>query len=257
MPSLPTSPAAQAFFRALDDEQSQNQQQNPWIRKRIQTLGWRNRHSQDDSYPCTVQGRSIQVQQVQRGEVEGTYGTGATVWPAAMVLIKYLERHPELVQGRCVADLGAGTGLTSLAAAVLGASKVYCTDGEASVVRLAQDNVERCSSPGCPLVVQEFWWGRDRLPEPVDVVLVADCVLPKLYPIDPLVEALDQLLTEDETSVAFLSYEHRYFAAYDPRVYFRESAESKGLRVDVIPLEEQDEVYSVDDIEIWRVQRQR
>ena len=80
----------------------------------MRTAGWRNRYSQAEYYPVdlvvvrqekeeeevannnnnnsSISSRRRRVQfnvlQVQRGEVEGTYGTGATVWPAAMVMLK-------------------------------------------------------------------------------------------------------------------------------------------------------------------------
>ena len=45
-----------------------------------------------------------------------------------MVLAKFLELHPSIVEGKAVLELGAGTGLTGIAAAMLGASEVLLTD---------------------------------------------------------------------------------------------------------------------------------
>jgi predicted nicotinamide N-methyase len=295
---LPSSPAARAFFAALDGAQetsssdgrqrlpssssSNNKRCSSSIQKRIATLGWRNRYSQDDHYPIQIgSSTSFKVIQVQRGEVEGTYGTGATVWPASVVLIKYLERHAAtLLHEKRVVDLGAGTGATSIAAALLGASHCVCTDGEAAVVQLAQVNIRNaarelnenngthtdCSTlesviriRNCLVSAEKYWWGTGSIAAmgdtQCDVVLVSDCVLPKLYPIAPLVDALDQLLVSPR-ALAILSYEHRYFAEYDPRDKFRELCHAKGLIVLVIPMDEQDPVYSVDDIEIWHVRRE-
>jgi citrate synthase len=67
------------------------------------------------------------------------------------------------------------------------------------------------------------------------------------------VKALDDLMGDE--SVALLSYEHRYYQEYDPRSKFRELATRRGLDVHVVPLSEQDSIYSVDDIEIWKVRR--
>jgi len=313
--SLPSSPAARAFFAALDRQSSSDGGGNAdkddkiaatssaFIQKRIRTLGWRNRHSQDEYYPIDVDSVKFKVLQVQRGELEGTYGTGATVWPASVVLVKYLERHRDaVVAGKRVVDLGAGTGVTSIAAALLRAESVVCTDGEPKVVELARDNVRRVASElrvesetnvaaiddggnddtatttstttvirGCPIQTQLYWWGSGPIPAisnvkyddekgdsevnvGCDVVLVSDCVLPKLYPIAPLVEALDQLL-RTPAAFALLSYEHRYYPDYDPRDKFRELAAAKDLRVGVIPIDDHDPVYSVDDIELWKVER--
>jgi hypothetical protein len=86
-----------------------------FIQKVSQTLGWRNRYSQSKYYPLeinfnessstgadalitTKKSITIQIEQVQRGEIENTYGTGATVWPASLVLVKYLEHHILLQQ---------------------------------------------------------------------------------------------------------------------------------------------------------------
>jgi predicted nicotinamide N-methyase len=283
-PNLPSSPAARAFFAALDGNDDKgntsNKKQSDFVRKRIQTLGWRNRYSQDEYYPIEMGASNFSVLQVQRGELEGTYGTGATVWPAAVVMLKYLERHSEsLLKGKKVIDLGAGTGVTSIGAAVLGARHVICTDGEASVIQLARDNIERASQQlggqptdsesnepsssvssltiaDCKVDVQAYWWGAGTIQndDACDVILIADCVLPKLYPIAPLVEALDQLLVRPN-AVAIFSYEHRYYPEYDPRTKFKEMAAAKDLVVEVIPMEQQDPVYSVEDIEIWHVRR--
>jgi Lysine methyltransferase len=348
---LPSSPAARAFFAALDDvggaggtrkTKQTTTTTSDFVTKRIQTLGWRNRYSQQEQYPVSISISSIKtaaaaaaaaatddddddaqtgdsstrtsysfsVRQVQRGELEGTYGTGATVWPAAMVLVKYLERHATtLLYNKRVVDLGTGTGLTSIAAALLGARRVVCTDGEAPVVQLARDNIAQVVVridaaaakdttsvgdgkeksvedatkadgshfvlKGCPIDVQEYWWGtgtiKNGMNEEKDdinmgddlVVLVSDCVLPKLYPIAPLVDALDQLLpsssaaasSSSSSSMAILSYEHRHYADYDPRDKFRQLAAAKNLHVSVVDMEQQDPVYSVDDIEIWHVTR--
>lgn len=260
-------PAAQAFFDALDTRSSSSRQSEN-LKQRAQSVGWRNRHSQAEYYPCTVNGIRFSVQQVQRGEVEGTYGTGATVWPAAIALVKYLERNPSLLQGKKVVDLGSGTGITSVASAILGASTVICTDGEDNVVKLARSNVQhvqeewkseevRSVSFG-NLSVQRYWWGDDSMKDHQDceVILVADCLLPKLYPIAPLVGAIDELLGSP-TSVAILSYEHRYYPEYHPRSKFEELAAERGLVVEKITGDKLDPVYSVDDIEIWHVTRRK
>ena len=57
-------------------------------------LEWRQRYANADEYPlelptvpCT-----LSLRQRMRGELTGL-GTGATVWPAAHVLARYLERR--------------------------------------------------------------------------------------------------------------------------------------------------------------------
>jgi ribosomal protein L11 methylase PrmA len=394
------SPAAQALFNAFDiqqqtnnkmgrciiqersitnskgSNQQQQQQQvkskikSQYIQKQIHILGWRNRYSQSEYYPITIQthpswnhpdiadtmvsatasspsSTTFHVKQVQRGEIENTYGTGATVWPASIVLIKYIERHAmDLIYNKTIIDLGTGTGITSIVAALLGAKHIICTDGEHSVVQLAKENIynvalECCNKNNiatatsdyddnnrldyqtkftsnvnnsnnkdsnntdstvhyinqCPIEVQQYWWGTGSIQSKIiqnqtishifDIILISDCVLPKLYPIEPLIDAIDQLLylptstndTDIETcndtttnndinnhnninhrpkQMAIVSYEHRYYELYDPRVYVKQLCNEKQLQIDIVPIEEQDEIYSIpDDIEIWHIYRKK
>ena len=52
------------------------------------------------------------------------------------------------------------------------------------------DAIASCSINREKLIVAEYNWGENisHLGAPFDVVLVSDCVLPKLYPIEPLVQ---------------------------------------------------------------------
>jgi len=208
-----------------------------------------------------VNSTSYTVSQLRRGELDG-YGTGASVWPASIVLMKYLEKKNSF-QGKTILDLGAGTGIMSIGMSVLGAEFIVSTDGSQRVVELAQENIERYRKEnGGQFCVKLYLWGdedssRSLLAETkegkYDVILVSDCVLPKLYPIEPLIEAFHQL--SGPNTIIYLSYEHRYFPEYDPRTKFRELVERKGFEMKVVPKEEHDEMYSVDDIQIWKLQR--
>jgi len=265
---LESHPTAKAIFAAFDGNSTMHvssKTQSNLIRKQLQSLGWRSRYSQSKDYPISIKGKNFTIEQVQRGEIDGTFGTGATVWPASIVLLKYLELHLDKVKGKKVIDLGAGTGITSMAAAILGAERVVCTDGVESVVKLARQNISKACTQlereeeeiskqcGC-IETQYYWWGSGSIKEQFDTIIIADCVLPKLYPIAPLVDALDELMKDD--AVAILSYEHRHFEHYHPEDKFRELAKAKGMIVKKISADELDPVYSVDDIEIWEVTKQ-
>jgi len=249
-------PTALALFDAFERNEEENgKKKGDLVQKRTKSLGWRSRYSQVELYPVCVAGNSFSVKQVQRGEVEGTYGTGATVWPASMVLIKYLEKNPEKIRGQRVVELGAGTGVASIAAAYLGAKEVICTDGIECVVELAGANVRRAKELPITITTKKYWWGDGSLVNACDVVLVSDCVLPKLYPIAPLVKALKELMTS--SSVAIVSYEHRHYQLFHPSEKFRELCLLAGLVVRPVPVEEQHDLYEVDDIELWLVTRAR
>jgi hypothetical protein len=98
----------------------------------------------------------FEVKQVQRGECENTYGTGGTVWPASLVLIKYLEQlvtskddkiwklmGKQRGESLNICELGAGTAVASIAASVLFPdSLIMCTDGDELVVGLGEENIK-------------------------------------------------------------------------------------------------------------------
>lgn len=88
-------------------------------------------------------------------------------------------------------DIGSGTGCTGIIAAALGAQEAALTD-QTTVQALLQDNIRLCGeqfTAGC-VHFAEFDWDASpsHLRPPFDLILVSDCVLPKLYPIEPLVK---------------------------------------------------------------------
>jgi hypothetical protein len=199
--NLPTKPhpIVNAFTQLLKngEKTSALSKKSSNLYKVSQVLGWRNRFSQSEYYPVKlslsnghkgleeISTVEFKVKQVQRGEVDNTYGTGATVWPASLVLTKYLEHLVnndknticKNVKGLNICDLGAGTGVTSIAAAnMFDDAFIICTDGDDNVVELCRDNVkgvateqchnddqdyssERYKIGNCSVRVCKYWWG--------------------------------------------------------------------------------------------------
>ena len=62
------------------------------------------------------------------------------MWDAGIALLRYLAAHVDVVAGRCVVEVGAGTGIVGLAAARLGAGVTVITDME-HVCPLIRQNV--------------------------------------------------------------------------------------------------------------------
>lgn len=59
----------------------------------------------------------------------GQQAVGHVLWPSAMILSRYLVKHPHIVHRKHVLEIGAGVGLCGLVAAGLGAAEVtlrYC-----------------------------------------------------------------------------------------------------------------------------------
>jgi len=65
---------------------------------------------------------------------EDEFGTGrpppfwAFAWPGGQALARYVLDHPGLVAGRTVLDLGSGSGLVAIAAAMAGAATVVASE---------------------------------------------------------------------------------------------------------------------------------
>ncbi len=95
----------------------------------------------------------------------------AAAWPGGQALARYVLDHPDVVAGRTVLDLGAGSGLVSVAAAMAGAARVIASEvdpyGMAATAVNAEDN-----GVG-PIVVTGDLLDDDPDPD-VEVVLAGD-----------------------------------------------------------------------------------
>ena len=65
------------------------------------------------------------------------------VWPAAVMMSRWLARHPFLVRGRRVLELGSGVGTAGIAAAACGARRVFLTDINGAALASARRNCEK------------------------------------------------------------------------------------------------------------------
>ncbi|XP_003453226.1 protein N-lysine methyltransferase METTL21A [Oreochromis niloticus] len=137
-------------------------------------------------------------------------GVAAVVWDAAVVMCMYLELGKVELKGKKAIELGAGTGLVGIVAALLGA-RVTITDREPALDFLSA-NVKANLPPDSQqsVVVSELTWGEGLEQYPAggfDVVLGADIV----YLEDtflPLLETLEHL--SSDTTVVLLACKLRY-----------------------------------------------
>ena len=66
----------------------------------------------------------------------------AFAWAGGQALARYVLDHPDVVAGHDVLDLGAGSGLVGVAAAMSGARRVTACDTDAEAVAIAHRNAE-------------------------------------------------------------------------------------------------------------------
>ncbi|GLD95103.1 hypothetical protein PINS_up003728 [Pythium insidiosum] len=233
-----------------------------------QTLSWRNANPLAPCFEETICGRRLQVKQLRQGELTG-FGTGLTVWPAACVLLKHLEHRysrarGDTLHGQLVVELGSGTGVVGIAAAMLGADRVVLTDVQKLLFLLeANASIARDAAPGhVHIDVEAFDWAdhpSDRLHHESgrnpDVILISDCILPKLYPLEPLVNAIDRL--SGDHTIVLLSFEHRFSEKFDAKQRFWELLFAHNFDIHNIEDELYHPQYRADDIEIWEAKRRR
>jgi predicted nicotinamide N-methyase len=243
-------------------QKSKHQTTNNSLTKAWQTLSWRDVFSTRPFFEETICGQPLKIRQILQGELKG-FGTGLTVWPAACLLLKYLEyrfQGANKLNDQYIIELGSGTGAVGIAAAMLGASRVVVTDMK-KLLFLMQENVDLyINTIGTPTQVEviEYEWGETstyrllenkRYPE---WILVSDCILPKLYQMEPLVEALDKLSQRNRTRI-LISYEHRYYPHFDPKQKFWKLMHARGFELRQIQQEEYHPDYQAQDIEVWEI----
>ena len=159
-------------------------------------------------------------------------GLGTCVWEGALVLLRALELSPSLVRGKTVLELGCGTGVTSLACAVLGAKRVVATDADPAVLALCRKNVAAADPEIAGRVsVQEYAWGggsaaQAALGGPFDVVIGADIT----YDATVMMQLKQDIhaLTNPEAGRLVLAFARR--AEYRPELLLRSLEEEPGWR---------------------------
>ncbi|PGG97967.1 hypothetical protein AJ79_09022 [Helicocarpus griseus UAMH5409] len=138
-------------------------------------------------------------------------GCGGKLWPAGVVLSKYmLRKHKSDLRGKSIVELGAGGGLVGLAVARGCAidSPIYITD-QIPMFSLMQSNIKLngFSDIVHPAVLD---WG-NPLPEAVPsnpaIILAADCVY--FEPAFPLLLSTLQDLLGDPRSVCYFCFKKR------------------------------------------------
>ncbi|KAI1179524.1 S-adenosyl-L-methionine-dependent methyltransferase [Nemania sp. FL0916] len=141
----------------------------------------------------------------RRNLISGSRTTGHRTWEAALHLGSYFltKSGRNLVKGKSVLELGAGTGfLAILCAKHLGARHVATTDGDEAVVEYLKENLVLNDMHDEKLVTaRTLWWGEELkdtwveqkcTADPFDIIIGADITYDKVA-IAALVQTLRYL----------------------------------------------------------------
>ena len=186
---------------------------------------------------------------------------GHYLWNGSQVLSTYLQQHAlEVAHGKTILELGAGAGLPSLVAALLGAQKIVVTDyPDADLVDNIAHNIATCSllpQPANPVLATEgYLWGSDtkkilaHLPVPnqgFDILFLADLLF-NHFCHGPLVSTILQTLSRTSDARALV-----FFTPYKPWLLERDLAffdlcRDKGLKVEKVVEEVMEKVIFEND----------
>eukprot|EP00741_Cyanophora_paradoxa_P000903 tig00000448_g871.t1 len=136
-------------------------------------------------------------------------GVAFYVWACALVLSRWMHENGELVRGKRVLELGAGTGLAGIAAVLCGASEAVITDLE-PVVPLIEENIALNGIPANRARALALPWGGpvEHVGGPVDLVIAADVVyLESTFEL--LLDTLGRLLATPATHLTLVYQKRR------------------------------------------------
>jgi predicted nicotinamide N-methyase len=205
---------------------------------------------------------------------------GLQVWRGALLLCDHIMTCQSL-DSAVVLELGAGCGMTSLAASLAGARTVFCTDAHRPSLENAQRNANANNVHSALRVRQLDWSAVDIWPQQSDdrfgwgtadlhalkratVLLAADCVYDDSGT-TALVPMLARLLPAlDASAVCFISLERRInfcLAGLRPRApaaehFHRVLRQQKSLAATQLPtatVPQSFEYERASTLELWRV----
>ncbi|KAL3876030.1 hypothetical protein ACJMK2_033917 [Sinanodonta woodiana] len=160
--------------KRVADEVPRDEDGDLVLRRKVQD-NVRGRKRVDDEVPHDEDGdlvlrRKVQQSQedvlfltIQHSLATGLDSVGEQIWNGAMLMSDFIIHNKTTFKDQSLLELGAGTGLTSIVAAMY-AHTVFCTDMGDNVLQIAKNNCERNMStyPGShQILVRELDWFKD------------------------------------------------------------------------------------------------
>lgn len=184
------------------------------------------------------------------------------LWNGARVISEWFEASPALVKDKTILELGAGAGLPSIIAGVLGARKVLVTDyPDPDIVETMERNVDICTLlPDKQVVVPRgYVWGANPQPllaelpgegeqkkEGFDVLILADLLFRHTEHGNMLKTVEATLKREDEARAYVFFTSYRPWLRHKDLKFF-ELARERGFVVEKVLERKMERPMFVDD----------
>jgi predicted nicotinamide N-methyase len=107
----------------------------------------------------------------QTGDPDEPIPFWGVAWGGGLAIARYLREHPHVAANRRVLDLGTGSGLCAIAAAMAGARSVTAVDVDRFAIAAAELNA-RANRQRMEVVAADLL---DRDPPDTDLLLAGDC----------------------------------------------------------------------------------
>ncbi|KAF9338600.1 hypothetical protein BGZ91_008420 [Linnemannia elongata] len=202
-------------------------------------------------------------------------GVGSQVWMGCFLLIDWIVHIQELLNDTTVLEIGAGTGLASIATNLLIAvDRIYCTDYDNDILQNCMANIDLNCAADKKVMTRRLNWLMDDPLEPVEndshtpdpfgwssqerqgwkdngaFILAADVVYDDSLT-DALVDCLEKLLSEPLPvthprhyigRVAYMTMEKRYNFSLDELAVVAQAYEYFKVRIGRSSLIEEEEI---------------
>lgn len=191
-------------------------------------------------------------------------GTGLTTWDGSVVLAKYLEHQSaefgalDLGSARVV-ELGAGTGLVGLSAALLGAKEVVLTDLDYTMENLAR-NVDKtlAMAPETERITRRVttkvldWFNPPTDLGDIDLILASDVVWIEEL-IAPLVGTMSVLMRHSTAPTRVLMSHQTRSLQSDQRLF--DELQRHSLRLERVTADQLHPEFVSDRISVFKIER--
>lgn len=188
-----------------------------------------------------------------------SYGYAGEVWDAALVLTNFIinkdNKHTFYFQNKTILELGSGTGICGLTAAMKNPKRVFITDKEIGLIRTNYEENKSIFPSSTEVEVIKLDWTQiedyEKIQDNIDYIICSDIIWrPELF--SSILNTIDHFTKIFETQIIFC-YQYRKKSDLE---FFNKLKEEKGKwMIEMLPESVLDEEYRADDIMIFKIMK--